>query len=169
MAFTMTVRTPVLTAALAVTLLMSFSACDAAVDEESLLDAVRQATEQFKSPAAALAAGYEPGEHCVAHPAFGGQGYHWTHPRLVDASFEPLRPEVLLYAPAGEGLRLVAVKYVVLDVGQRRPDFEGRLLDEGGSPPLMEAGVPHWSLFLWVFEENPLGVFATHNPNVRCG
>lgn len=52
---------------------------------------------------------------------------------LTDPVFDPLQPEVLLYAPAANGkLRLVAVAYVVIDVGQPRPAFAGHPFDIGG-------------------------------------
>jgi hypothetical protein len=134
-----------------------------------LLKAVRQATARYNSTTQALRAGYVPDEHCAAHPQLGGMGYHWVNADLVDPVFNALEPEVILYARgSGGNLRLVAVEYIVIDVGQPHPHFAGHPFDVGGVPPLMQAGVPHYSLHVWVHEHNPSGMFAPFNPNVSC-
>jgi len=134
-----------------------------------LLKAVRQKTSRFNSVVQADRAGYVADDHCVAHPELGVMGYHWVNGPLIDPVFEPLQPEVLLYAPGkGGNLRLVGVEYIVIDIGQPHPHFDGHPFDVGGVPPLMEAEVPHWSLHVWVHEENPSGLFAPFNPNLSC-
>jgi hypothetical protein len=92
-------------------------------------------------------------------------GYHWVNPSLVDPVFDPLKPEAALYAtgPGGK-LRLVAVEYIVINVGLPRPSFGDQLFDIGGAP----VPVPHWTLHAWLFEENPSGIFRPFNPNVSC-
>lgn len=130
-----------------------------------LLKQVRQATARFHSVEQAIAAGYVPTDHCVASSE-GGMGMHWINPGLRDPFFEPLRPEVLLYEPRPNGQpKLVGVEYVVLDVDQPHPAFDGRLFDIGGTPfPL-----PHWSLHVWLYRHNPNGMFTPFNPMVSCG
>lgn len=116
-----------------------------------------------------MAAGYVEDPHCVAHPDLGGMGYHWANEDLIDPAFEPLVPEVLLYGPTAEGGRqLLGVEYVVIDVGQERPQFDGHPFDVGGVPPLEAAGVAHWSLHVWTHAANPSGDFSPFNPNVSC-
>ncbi len=135
-----------------------------------LLKSVRQATARFNSTTQAVRNGYAADDHCVAHPELGAMGYHWVNGPLIDPAFDPLQPEVLLYAPGdGGNLRLVGVEYIVIDVGQPHPHFGDHPFDVGGVPPLMEAGVAHWSLHVWVHEDNPSGPFAPFNPNVSCG
>ena len=130
-----------------------------------LLKAVRQATARYHSLTQAEQAGYLEDTHCVAVPGLGGMGYHWVNPGLVDGTFDPLQPEVVLYATGpGGNLRLVAVEYIVLDEGQDHPSFGGQLLDVGGTP----VPVPHWSLHVWLYEENPNGMFTPFNPNIGC-
>ena len=124
------------------------------------LKAVRNATARYHSTALAQSAGYMPNEHCVPN-----MGYHWANPNLIDAEFNPVQPEVMLYAKGpGGNLRLVAVEYVVLNQGQQRPSFEGHLFDIGGTP----VPAPHWSMHVWLYEENPSGMFVPFNPNVSC-
>jgi hypothetical protein len=134
-----------------------------------LLKAVRQETSRFNSTVQATRYGYVGDDHCVAHPELGGMGYHWVNGPLIDPVFDPLQPEVLLYARGpGGNLRLTGVEYIVIDIGQEAPEFDGQPFDVGGVPPLMEAGVPHWSLHVWVHMDNPSGLFAPFNPDVSC-
>jgi hypothetical protein len=66
----------------------------------------------------------------VSVPGVGGMGYHWLNPTLVDDVFDPLQPEVVLYATGSDGeLKLVAIEYIVIDVGQGRPEFAGYEFD----------------------------------------
>jgi hypothetical protein len=136
--------------------------------QAELIKDVRQATARFHSTVQAVKAGYVPDPHCVAAPGLGTMGHHWVNPSLMDPVFDPLRPEALLYAPDRNGnLKLVAVEYIVINVGQPQPMFAGRPFDVGGVPPLGDT--PHWSLHVWVWEENPSGMFAPFNPNLSCG
>lgn len=131
----------------------------------ALLQSVRQATARFNSTIQAVAAGYEPDDHCVSVPGLGGMGYHWGNSSLVDPVFDPLKPEVVLYATGpGGNLKLVAVEYIVINVGQPAPMFGDQSFDVGGTP----VPVPHWSLHVWLYENNPSGMFTPFNPNITC-
>lgn len=133
--------------------------------ESELLKSVRQATSRFHSTTQAMKAGYEPDDHCVSVPGLGGMGYHWVNPGLVDPVFDPLQPEIALYAsgPGGK-LRLVALEYIVINVGQPAPMFGDQPFDVGGTP----VPVDHWSLHVWLYENNPSGIFMPFNPNITC-
>lgn len=133
--------------------------------DTDLLKSLRSATAKFHSTKQAIAAGYEADEHCVSVPGLGGMGYHWVNSSLVDPVFDPLKPEAILYATGpGGNLRLIAVEYIIVNMGQPRPKFGDRLFDLGGTP----LPIPHWSLHVWVHEENPSGIFAPFNPNISC-
>jgi len=137
--------------------------------DSELIKVVRRATARYNSTNQAIRAGYEPDDHCAAHPELGGMGYHWVNMDLVDPVFDPSNPEVMLYEADKNGnLKLVAVEYIVINVGQERPHFGDHPFDIEGVPPLMEAGVPHWSLHVWLYKPNPNGFFAPFNPNVSC-
>jgi hypothetical protein len=132
---------------------------------DEILQSVRMATARFHSTVQANKAGYETSHHCVSRPGMGGMGYHYNNPNLVDAVFDPLKPEVVLYARDSEGkLRLVAVEYIVLNVGQPRPMLGDHPFDIMGTP----LSVPHWSLHVWLYEPNPNGMFIPFNPNISC-
>jgi hypothetical protein len=143
---------------------------DSPVEPPTLVEEVRQHTARFSNSTTAIAAGYQPDEHCVAHPELGGMGSHWVNGPLIDPEFDPMQPEALLYEPDGAGgHRLIGVEYIVINAGQPHPTFDGHPFDVGGVPPLTEAGVPHFSLHVWLHRENPAGMFAPFNPNVSCG
>jgi len=145
--------------------LTSVSSVHAARGNVSLLQSVKQATARYNSTVQAVRAGYQPDDHCVAHPVLGGMGYHWANPTLVDSVFDPLKPEVILYASGPSGNpELVAVEYIVIDVGQPHPHFGDHPFDVGGTP----IPVPHYSLHVWLYKDNPNGIFTPFNPNVSC-
>ena len=135
------------------------------VSESDLLRSIRSATAKFHSTNQAIMSGYESDDHCVSVPGLGGMGYHWVNPSLVDPVFDPLKPEALLYAtgPGGQ-LRLIALEYIVINIGQPAPMFGDQSFDVGGTP----IPAPHWSLHVWLYEYNPSGMFAPFNPNVSC-
>lgn len=145
--------------------LASSASVNSMAAENDLLQSVKNATSKFHSTTQAVNAGYVPDDHCVSVPGLGGMGYHWANPSLVDPVMDPLKPEVVLYAKGpGGNLRLVALEYIVINVGQPRPSFDGHLFDVGGTP----VPVPHWSLHVWLYQTNPSGMFVPFNPNVSC-
>ena len=133
--------------------------------DPELVRAVKAATARFNSKTQASRAGYMDSGHCVAVPGLGAMGYHWPNHDFVDPFFDPLVPEVLLYAYDKNGnKKLVAVEYVVVDVNQPHPHFGDHPFDVGGTP----LPVPHYSLHVWLYEPNPNGLFTPFNPNVFC-
>lgn len=139
-------------------------AVDATSSQPELLKAVRQISARFHSEAQANNHGYVSTVACVSSPA-GGMGVHWLNQSLVDRVFDPLRPENVLFAPGPNGIpKLVAVEYIVIDVDQLAPTFGGQVFDVGGTP----VPVPHWSLHVWLWKDNPNGMFAAFNPEVSC-
>jgi hypothetical protein len=141
------------------------SAAEAKKLETELLKDVRNATARYHSRTQAINAGYVPDTHCVSAPGLGGMGYHWVNPSLVDPVFDPLKPEVVLYATGSDGeLHLVALEYIVINTGQVAPKFGTQPFNVGGTP----VPAPHWSLHVWLYENNPSGMFTPFNPNISC-
>jgi hypothetical protein len=137
---------------------------------------VRAAVARYHSFYQAARDGYTiENEPCVAEPGLGTMGIHAINPALIaDPAIDPLRPEILLYAPRANGeLELVGVEYM-------RPDADGDLTTDSDRPFVL--GVPfdgpmpghtpvmpvHYDLHVWVAEENPAGLFAPFNPAITC-
>lgn len=134
--------------------------------QNQLLAKVRRATAQYHRLKVAEDAGYELHPHCVYVEGLGGMGHHAPNGGLIDGEFDPLKPEALLFEPGDDGkYHLVGVEYIVIDVGQDHPHFGNQPFDIGGTP----TPVDHYSLHVWIWKDNPSGMFAPFNPEVSCG
>lgn len=125
--------------------------------------------------------------------ALGAMGIHFARPDLLGIAGPPnprvdgtgthtdwLRPSILIYEPQQDGsLELVAVENLVFKrawhaAGHReRPSFQGVPFDEMADDPATavdEAHMfePHYDRHVWLYRENPNGLFAQFNPNVSC-
>jgi hypothetical protein len=139
------------------------------------LQGVRAAVARYHSLEQAEQAGYSAaGEPCVVLPG-GTMGIHAVnHALLADGVIDPLRPDILLYAPkAGGRVELVAVEYFKADADQNlatdgdRPTLFGQAFD--GPMPGHNPTMPiHYDLHVWVAEFNPSGVFSQTNPSLSC-
>jgi hypothetical protein len=130
----------------------------------------------------------------MGQPAeLGAMGIHFFRPDLLGISAPPnprvngngthtdfLEPAVLIYEPQADGsLELVAVENLVFarawaDAGNATPPtFHGvpfdTMVDDAGTA-LDEAHnfEPHHDRHVWLYRENPNGVFAQYNPDVSC-
>jgi len=138
---------------------------------------VRRLTAPYHDHATAMDDGwFVPLSPCVEHPTLGGMGYHYGNPQyLEDGILDPLKPEALLYEPQKNGkLRLVGVEYIA-PFGA--PETEGGEPVPGDQPFLFGQGFhssphvgPHgsWTLHVWLWRNNPSGMFADWNPKVSC-
>jgi len=148
------------------------------------LKQVRSSMARYHSPAQAERAGYELASPCEVSPVGdGGMGFHYVKAALIeDPAIDPLRPEILLYAPKENGrVELVGVEYLTFDedgmlgTDGDRPSlngvaFDGPMPGHGPEPmPGHEPQMPvHYDLHVWLYEDNPRGLFAPWNPNVTC-
>jgi hypothetical protein len=126
----------------------------------SELARARNATAKYHSVEAAEADGYISINFCEP-----GEGCHWLNPSYIDGTFDAQRPEILLYAPGENGLRLVAVEYVepiALLPGGPPEGFTGD--EDLWREDTEEAGL--WELTVWLWLHNPNGMFEQHNPRV---
>lgn len=129
----------------------------------------------------------------MGQPAeLGTMGIHYFRPDLLQiTATEPrvngtgvhtdfLRPSVLIYEPQEDGtLALVAVENLVFqkawhDAGNAEPpSFQGVPYDtmaDDRETDVDEAHMfePHYDRHVWLYRENPNGMFAQYNPNVTC-
>lgn len=125
--------------------------------------------------------------------SLGGMGVHYVRPDLLGISGPPnprvdgtgthtdfLKPGVLIYEPQADGsVELVAVENLVFAKAWKEagndepPSFHGVLYDsmaDDPSTPLDEAHMfePHFDRHVWLYRENPNGIFAQFNPRVTC-
>jgi hypothetical protein len=90
------------------------------------------------------------------------------------------KPAVLIYEPQADGsLQLVAVENLVFkkawhDAGNKaRPTFHGTPYNYMADDPATKIDEghmfePHYDLHVWLYRDNPAGVFAQFNPDVSC-
>ena len=157
----------------------SLGSADISGDVAAQLAEVRRLTAPFHNIQKAAKAGWvAPLSPCVADSELGGMGYHIGNMEyLMNGILDPLMPEVLLYEPMKNGrLRLVGVEYIVpfgppdpLDPGAgpitgEQPWLFGQPFDF--SPHVPPNGA--WTLHVWLWRNNPEGMFAEFNPNVSC-
>ena len=131
----------------------------------------RAALEKYQDPLAAVRDGYFSTVGCV-HYANGGMGVHFLNVGLISPTPDPLKPQILVYEQDGTKLRLVAAEWFVpLATGvKERPTLFGQPFDGPmeGHEPLMPADLHHYDLHVWLFKDNPLGMFEPVNPDVTC-
>ena len=155
-----------------VMLLMATVAPVASGDDQ--LQRVKAATARYHSVAQAERDGYVLNSPCVASPA-GTMGFHYENFALMaDDAIDPQLPEILVYAPKQNGeLELVAIEYW-------KEDADGDMATDTDRPSLF--GVPfngpmpghhpampvHYDLHVWLWEDNPSGLFAQFNPSISC-
>jgi len=132
----------------------------------------RAATARFQRPEAAVAAGYLPTDECVDLPGVGGMGYHYLNPALLADGTDHANPEVLIYADQPNGKRkLVALEYVLLDADQNPSTVEHHTWAGEHYHHLKGDGVHtpyHYPLHVWLWANNPAGMFEDWNPTVSC-
>jgi len=133
---------------------------------------VRDALDRYRDPIVAVREGYMSTLGCVAYPN-GAMGVHFINPTLIGPTPDRLRPPLLVYEPMRDGsLRLVAAEWFVpLATGiAERPTLFGRPFDGPmeGHEPLMPASLHHYELHVWLWKENPAGLFNAINPTVGC-
>jgi hypothetical protein len=130
----------------------------------------------------------------MGRPAsLGAMGIHFLRPDLLGITAPPSprvngtgthtdfrKPSILIYEPQADGsLRLVAVENLVFAAAWRAaghtepPSFHGVKWDAMIDDPATTADEahmfePHFDRHVWIYRENPNGVFAQFNPAVSC-
>jgi hypothetical protein len=125
--------------------------------------------------------------------ALGAMDIHFFRPDLLGITSPPnprvdgsgvhidfRQPSILIYEPQANGsLELVAVENLVFQKAWHAagnttiPTFHGVAYDvmaDNPSTAVDEAHMfePHYDRHVWIYRENPNGVFAPFNPNVTC-
>lgn len=163
----------------------------------SEIDQLRASMARYSDVAAARSGGYtvwspDPAAAnatCPSSPT-GRMGYHLVNvplrgsaanPAAGDAVVDVKRPEMLLYEKRSDGtMRLVGVEYIVFKAAWERANGAGaappRVLGQallasshtfpGTADPAEQ--VPHYELHVWLWSDNPLGMFSPWNPAISC-
>jgi len=131
------------------------------------LERIRNATAAFKSLDAAVAAGYQRNvPQCIAHPTLGGMGYHHTNDALLDDKLDLDHPEILVYAKTATGeYKLNGVEFYVPYSAHPRDATPPVIMGQQLTP--FDPG-KFWYRHVWVWTDNPSGVFADWDPDVKC-
>jgi len=153
----------------------------AGAPDTAQLSRVRTALDKYKDPYAAVRDGYFSTLACIDFPRAGGEGamayragamgVHFLNPALIGPQLDTLRPTVLIYEPVHDTLRLVAAEWLMpTQVSPTRPRIFGRDMDGPmeGHAPVMPAELHHWDLHVWLWKDNPAGVFHPTNAAVHC-
>lgn len=125
--------------------------------------------------------------------SLGAMGIHFFRPDLLGITAPPnprvggngthtdfRKPAILIYEPQQDGsLALVAVENLVFAKAWKEaghdapPSFHGVVYDtmkDDPTTPVDEAHnfEPHYDRHVWIYRDNPNGVFAQYNPTVTC-
>jgi len=158
----------------ALILLSGLTSCDKENHDplKHQLSELRKATAPFHNIDKAHKAGYtisipDNPQECLADPKLGAMGLHFGKGDLIaNTTLKVSEPEVLIYEPQSDGsLELVGVEYVV----------PFALWSEDKTPPTLfgQDFLPNdrfqvWALHVWIWRNNPNGLFTPYNPDVSC-
>ena len=146
------------------------------------LNTVKAALDKYKDPIVAVREGYLSTLGCVDFPAGGTEhgsmdykpgamGVHFINMGLVGPKLDSTKPQVLLYEPVGDKLVLTGAEWFVpTAVSKTPPTILGHQLmgPMEGHAPIMPADLHHWDLHVWLYKNNPNGMFSPTNSAVKC-
>lgn len=126
---------------------------------------LRSLIAPLHNPDKAIAAGYETDiTGCLDDAVLGGMGHHYTRgdfSLIADGVIDPWQPEILVYAPQKNGkLKLAAVEYVIpYALSPEPPVLFGETFHRNDA-------IGAWILHVWIWWNNPAGMFSDFNPAV---
>jgi hypothetical protein len=151
------------------------------------LDQVRASLEKYQDPFAAIRDGYFSTLGCIAFNAGGhegmghemtmqykpgGMGVHFVNMGNVGPALDPMKPQVLIYEPVGDRLKLAAAEWFMpMQLAPNGPpSILGKSLEGPmeGHQPILPAELYHYDLHVWLWKQNPYGTFSPTNPNLKC-
>lgn len=146
------------------------------------LESARALLDKYNDVVVAVHDGFYSTIGCIEYPkgasegsmkyAPGGMGVHLLNMGNVGPTLDPAKPQVLIYEPVGDKLRLVAAEWFIPAelVKSTPPSIFGQELQGPmeGHQPLMPAGFHHYDLHVWLWKTNPEGVFSPTNPAIKC-
>ena len=148
----------------------------------SAINAVRKALDKYKDPIAAVRDGYFSTVGCVDFPGGGSEhgsmeykpgamGVHFLNTSLIGPKLDSTKPQVLLSEPVGDKLVLTGAEWFVpTELAKTPPTVLGHQLmgPMEGHVPIMPPELHHWDLHVWLWKDNPNGMFSPTNSAVKC-
>ena len=146
------------------------------------LQAARAALAKYSDPLVAVRDGYHSTVACIDFPHGakdgpieyppGAMGVHLLNLANIGPQLDAAKPQVLIYEPVGNKLVLVAAEWFmpVAAAGGTAPTIFGQTLagPMDGHEPIMPASLRHYDLHVWLWKDNPRGVFTSTNAAVKC-
>ena len=146
------------------------------------LDSARAALSKYSDPFAAVKDGYFSTLACIDFPKGatdgtvvyppGAMGVHFINMANVGPNLDPTKPQVLLYEPVGNKLVLTGAEWFmpVAIAGDKAPSIFGQTLagPMDGHEPIMDPSLRHYDLHVWLWKDNPKGMFTSTNASVKC-
>jgi hypothetical protein len=145
------------------------------------LQRAKAALDKYRDPVVAVHDGYfstlgcveylEGGREGTMQYKPGGMGVHFLNLQLIGPVLDPVKPQILIYEPDGDKLRLVAAEWFLpVEATKGRPTIFGRELEGPmeGHHPLMPTALHHYDLHVWLWKDNPAGIFSPTNPALKC-
>lgn len=146
------------------------------------LVAVRAALDRFRDPVVAVREGYFSTLGCIDFPGGGTEGdqmdykpgamgVHFLNPATIGPVLDPAKPQVLLYELVGDSLHLTGAEWFMpVAVSPTAPTIFGQTLNGPmeGHEPILPVDLHHWDLHVWLWKDNPNGLFHPTNSAVKC-
>ena len=146
------------------------------------LQAARAGLEKYQDPIVAIRDGFYSTVACVDFPKGatdgsvvyppGAMGVHLLNLANVGPKLDPAKPQVLIYEPQGDKLKLIAAEWFMPAeiAGGTAPTIFGQTLagPMDGHEPIMPAALKHYDLHVWLWRDNPKGLFTSTNAAVTC-
>ena len=146
------------------------------------LQAAKAALAKYSDPIVAIRDGYLSTLACIDFPTGamdgsieyppGAMGVHFLNPANIGPTLDPTKPQVLLYEPVGNKLVLTGAEWFVPTqiAGDKAPSIFGQTLagPMDGHEPIIPASLRHYDLHVWLWKDNPKGMFTSTNAAVKC-
>lgn len=146
------------------------------------LQSVKAALSKYTDPIVAVRDGYFSTVACIDFPKGanegsityppGAMGVHFLNMANVGPKLDPAKPQVLIYEPVGDKLVLTAAEWFMPEeaAGGTAPTIFGQTLygPMDGHEPIMPAALRHYDLHVWLWKDNPAGMFVSTNKAVKC-
>ena len=144
--------------------------------------AARAALAKYSDPIAAVRDGYFSTVACIDFPKGatdgpivyppGAMGVHFLNTANIGPVLDPAKPQVLIYEPVGDKLMLAAAEWFmpVQVANGTAPSIFGHTLagPMDGHEPIMPPTLRHYDLHVWLWKNNPKGMFTSTNSAVKC-